>query len=315
MEIDTTGGAIEQHLKKLHTRREEGEKKVPPAPSRGSRGETVEASHKATARCNKKQRRSTDVRESEEEWVESKVPARRTRRLPQPRYVENPDFEYEDESDSSGSEIVATGASFLQLPNDKRPGSPRSPSSQAPSTPMKIVSYKCPKNFLAGLSDKKPDSRAFSTSPHQKAILKEEPRMEIEPAVKSEQMTPDCVLYGAFPSLPVSNPTPTTIPRSFQPILSNNVKTNHGLTTDISVHNTQPENRGTLYIPTGNTALDLPPIGDMITDPFAFNECLPPLQGFEMDQSFLADQGYQDMLGEYFIPPDETDWYSGQFRQ
>ncbi|KAL4790425.1 hypothetical protein BDV19DRAFT_394092 [Aspergillus venezuelensis] len=316
MGIDTTGGAIEQHLKKLHTRRVEGEKRVPPAPSRGS-GETVEGPQKATVRCNKKQRRSTDARESDEEWIETRVPARRTRRLPQPRYVENPDVEYEDESDSSGSEIVATGASFLQLPNDKRPGSSRPPSSQAPSTPIKIVSYKCPKNFLAGLSDKKPDSRAFSASPRQKPILKKEPRMKIEPDVKSEQMTPDRVVYDAYPSVPVPNPTPTTIPQSFQPIPLKDVKTDHGLTTHISEHSRPqpPESGGSLYIPTGNTALDLPPIGDMFTDPYAFNDSLPPLQGFGMDQSFLADQGYQDMLGEYFIPPDETGWYGGHFGQ
>ncbi|KAL4958537.1 hypothetical protein BDW69DRAFT_179539 [Aspergillus filifer] len=317
MGIDTTGGAIEQHLKKLHTRRVAGEKRVPPAPSRGSGGETVEAPQKATATCNKKQRQSTDARESDEEWVESKVPTRRTRRHPQPRYVENPDAEYDDESDNNGSEIVATGASSLKLPNYKPQRSSRSTSSQTPSTPIKIVSYKCPKNFLAGLNDNKPDSRAFSASPHQKTILKEEPRMEIEPAVKSEQMTPDRIDYGAFLSLSVSNPTPTTIPQSFQPIPFNDVKTEHGLTTDISAHSRPqpPENGGTLYIPTGNTALDLPPIGDILTDPFAFNDSLPPLQGFEMDQSFLADQGYQDMLGEYFIPPDETGWYSGQFEQ
>ncbi|KAL4944558.1 hypothetical protein BDV06DRAFT_84485 [Aspergillus oleicola] len=317
MGIDTTGSAIEQHLKKLHTRRIEAKKKVPPAPSRGSGSDHAEAPQKATTRDNRKPLQVNNVEDSDEEWVEHRVPARRKRKLPQPRYVEDPEIKYEDESNSSASEVVATGATFLQLPNDRHQEAPRSSSSQTPSTQTRIMPYRCAKKFLASLEDENPGQRISSTPPGQTPGLNEEPVVKLEPVVKPEPMTPNRAVYDALPRASVFDPMPSSKEPNVQPSFVCTVSPEHGPNANVSAITTsQPSTDGGLmYIPTGNPAIDLPRIGDIFTDPLSFNGSLPPLQGFDMGQSFLTDQGFEDMLGEYFIPADNAGYYGSLFGQ
>ncbi|KAL4924486.1 uncharacterized protein BDV17DRAFT_274426 [Aspergillus undulatus] len=327
MGVKATGGAIEQHLKKLHTRRVQAKKPVPPAPTRGSGGET-ETPQKASGGGSKKPR-INDSPSSDEEWVEGKVLTRRRaglkRKLPQPRYTEIPDvdYEYEFESYSSDSEMVASGAAFLELPNDKHQEasrSSRSSRSRTPSTPTKMISYKCPKDFLAGLNSKTHGNSSGSRNiTNQGSALKLELPSETKPVVKVERLQPAIkpepvelsrAVYGSLPQ------ESSSLPMDYNN-QSNLVGTaallDRAPTVGFPAHTQPPLQGGTMYIPTGNPATDLPPIGDIFSsDSITSNDSLPPLQGFEMDQSFVADQGFQDMLEEYFIPPGDADWYSGQ---
>ncbi|KAL4917164.1 hypothetical protein BDW62DRAFT_201981 [Aspergillus aurantiobrunneus] len=308
---NTTEGAIVQHLSKLRLRRIQAKKEVPPPLKRGSNSGPAGSMEAPICRSPKRKTQVNNWDSSDEEWRETRAstrhkPGAKRKRL-RSRYVETPDVDFEGDSDGSAGELVATGANFLELPNDKQQEAPHSPTPSTPPAMSKLVSYKCPKHFLAGLGKNNSNGDVSEAAPAEKLIPEQEPILKPEPVVKPEQTTPDRVLYEAFPNETFANPT--IIPTGY------NIPFNH---TGI-VHNSFPPHttfqssgEGTMYIPTSDPGTGLPPIGDIFSDPFTFNDSLPPLQGLQLDQIFLPDQGFQDMLGDYFIHPEESDWYNGQ---
>ncbi|KAL5003353.1 hypothetical protein BDV10DRAFT_154807 [Aspergillus recurvatus] len=69
----------------------------------------------------------------------------------------------------------------------------------------------------------------------------------------------------------------------------------NGIDAHITVQ--PPEQAATKYIPAGDTAMDLPSIGNVLSDPFPENDILSPFYGLLYGQG----QERQGALGEYLI--------------
>ncbi|OJJ01390.1 hypothetical protein ASPVEDRAFT_150216 [Aspergillus versicolor CBS 583.65] len=314
----TTEGAITQHLAKLRIRRIQANKQVPPPLRRGS----VIGNSKLLGVSNTKPPKANGQVDnddsSDEEWVENRSLSRRRastkRKKPRMNYAELQDAGYEEESDDSGEELVAPGADFLELPNDKQQEAARTPIHTS-----KLVSYKCPKSFLAGL-DKMPKEESFQAALPRTPTLKPEPALKREAAVKPEPATPSRGVYETFPN--EAFVSQANLPTGFSSPISNAGPAHSGFAAhaDFPLHVPAAQtsvDANTMYIPTGNLALDLPPIGDIYSDPFVSEpftmaSSFPSLQGYQQEQPLFPNHGFQEMLGEYLMQPEESEWYCGQ---
>ncbi|KAL4867448.1 hypothetical protein BDV12DRAFT_209911 [Aspergillus spectabilis] len=297
---DTTEGAIVQHLAKLRSRRLQAGKSVPPPLKRGLAAGSSKSFDMPSNRRQKGSRDQAgyvaDTDTSDEEWVERRTSKRRKPRTktksPPTYYKQTLDVEYK-ESDSDG-ELLAPGAKFLELPKNNRHVAP-SPSTQPVS---KIVSYKCPKHFLASLDSKTSYGDTYHTASIETPVPKPEPtRMNDS-------------FYGSFTSEPVTEPTTISMPaedlRFFQ---DSAVHTSLVERTNLSP--LVGEGEDVKYIPTGHPATDLPMIGldysqtgqDMFSSQYPFDQgSFESLQGFEPTADFQMDQfSYQGMLEEAML--------------
>lgn len=324
--LRTSEGAIVQHLAKLRQRREQSNKEVPLPLKRGFSGGSGKCSRNAKQSFGKN--RSGNQEPLEEEWDKQKASKRQTpgsnRKKLRPRNEVPLDDEYVNESSESDWDMLAPTAKFLELPNDRQQKR-RSP---VPQTPSKIVSYKCPKVFLEQLERSSPSgglSEAIQTkTPDQHmSVIKQESKSESEPDMKPgpsgsesiDQSPPNQSIWSTLPEDPFVDSTTLSagldIPFGhIDPMGTElNAHTVAGFPPQsISQASVEPE---TTYIPTGNPATDLPPIGEIFSNSAAFNDSLPPLQSFRVDHSFAPEPGFQDMLGEYFVLPDDQTLYSG----
>ncbi|KAI9370897.1 hypothetical protein BJX61DRAFT_544207 [Aspergillus egyptiacus] len=129
----TTPGGIVQHLDKLRQRRLQARKPVPPPLKRAKNHRNQEGQD------------SDDT--SDEEWIGGRALARRKagpkRKMPRTKKIEVPDTDYKDESDDSNGELLAAGASFLSLPNDRVRGESSSTLAAEPAR-KKIVKFQGP---------------------------------------------------------------------------------------------------------------------------------------------------------------------------
>lgn len=316
----TTEGAITQHLAKLRVRRIQADKEVPPPLKRGS----VVSNSNLLKISNTKTRKGNGQVDNDdsldEEWVENRSLSRRRastkRKMPRVNYAELQDAGYEKDSDDSSEELVASGANFLELPNDKQQEATRTPT---PPSTSKIVSYKCPKTFLAGLG-KTPKEGAFKATLPKTPTLKPESALKQEAAVKPEPTTPSRGVYDTFPNDVFVNQT--NLPMGISSPFSNDGPTHSGFAAhvDFPIHVPAAQSSvdaNTMYIPTGNPAIDLPPIGDIYSDPFVSEPftmagSFPSLQGYQQEQPLFPNHGFQEMLGEYLIQPEESEWYCAQ---
>ncbi|KAL4785479.1 hypothetical protein BJX76DRAFT_346983 [Aspergillus varians] len=309
-------GAIVQHLAKIRTRRVEADEEVPPPLKRGVGSGYTKASETRSGRGRKDDGKFNESEGSDKDWVENRASTRRRagpeRKRPRTRYNELSDIDAEGETDDSAGELVASGAKFLELPNDKQQEASRSPT---PAIASKLVSYKCPKPFLAQLEEVSPKvnisevtKRSISTP---EPILKAELVTKREPAVKLESATPSYSYQKAFPDETFTNPA--TIPTGYSVTFddTSGVHTGFAAHADFSTCTSFQSSAegGTMYMPTGCPATDLSPMGGALSDPFSFDNSLLQLQAFEPDQNLAPDPGFQDMLGEYLIPLEDLGWH------
>lgn len=314
-----TEGAITQHLAKLRVRRIQANKEIPPPLKRGSIVGNSKFPEISSTKPFKGNGQVSNGDSSDEEWVEDRSLARRRasmkRKKPPVNYAELQDADYEEDSDDSGEELVATGANFLELPNDKQQEAARTP------VPSKLVSYKCPKSFLAGLGKTSKEEDFKATLPRT-PTLKPESALKREAAVKPEPATPSRGVSETFPNEAFVSQTSLNLPTGFSSPFSNAGPAHNGFAAhaDFPLHVPAAQSSvdaNAMYIPTGNPALDLPPIGDVYSDPFVsepFNMAgsFPSLQGYQQEQPLFPNHGFQEMLGEYLIQPEEAEWYCGQ---
>ncbi|RDW90574.1 uncharacterized protein DSM5745_02349 [Aspergillus mulundensis] len=325
-------GAIVQHLAKIRARRIEANKEVPPALRRGSCGSYAKTARTTTATSYKKSTRLDEASySSDEEWLEHRASAQRKagekRKRTRAQYREDPYTECGEFSDDDDSEIVAAGASFLELPNDRHTERPQSPT---PHPPSKIVTYKCPKPFLIGLAKgivsraSTPQKPTLAPELYLEGQLKKEPmeekpdtekrsvRME-ESFEKHEPFESD----GGFQDGSIAStalfPTPSDYSHDFAATTDNG---NHApliqLGSDANATFPPRMQEEGEYIHTGNKDMDLFPgrnwdaflNGWEILNAFPDHDILTPHQGVQYGQ----DQGFQDTLGDYPSTQDDPMW-------
>ncbi|KAL5343816.1 hypothetical protein BJX70DRAFT_505 [Aspergillus crustosus] len=312
---DTTEGAIVQHLAKLRARRIQARKAVPPPLKRGSVAAPSKGSDVPDTRRQQGSRGqpSTVDDTSDEEWVERRTSKRRNPRSKIKRrkayYTPVPDQDLE-ESDGDG-ELLAPGAKFLDLPNDGH-----TVPSPSPQPIRKMVSYKCPKHFLANLENKASYGNVHHTPP-----------MEMS-APKTELPTMDGGCYESFTNEAMLNPSAITMPAQ-DPRFFHKSAIHSGFAEHAIPSPPIGDQQDLKYIPTGHPDIDLPSIGlhysqpeqDMFLAQYHFNQDhsgdhqgFQPALRFQMDHLQL-NQAYhstveEPMLNERPLHFNESGWFA-----
>jgi hypothetical protein len=221
----------------------------------------------------------------------------------------------EFEETDSDEELLAPGAKFLELPNENQHKAP----SPSPQLASKIVSYKCPKHFLASLDSNAPFGDAYRTAPIGAPVPEPEPTTMNDGLYES---------YGSFTSEAVTEPTTISMPagdlRFFQDSAAHTSLAEHAILSPMV------EGEDVKYTPTSQPATDLPMIGldypqtgqDMFPSQYPFDQGsfeslqeFQPTAGFQMDQFSQLDQSYQGlleeaMLDEHNIHFTDQNWYA-----
>ncbi|KAL4807297.1 hypothetical protein BDV18DRAFT_159517 [Aspergillus unguis] len=313
MGYSTTDGAIIQHLSKIRVRRQEKNKQVPAPLKRGFAGGSTKSSRRTKATGPKSHASSAST--SDEEQIGHRVSTRSNAKAAKKstRVGNKPmsDEDYLDECDTSDEDLVSN-ASFLDFPNARRGKAPKySPA----RTPKKIITYKCPKPFLEGLEKEEANGHPYVTAQTGTHAMPDS-MMEFEPVSESGpamalQLNAEPVYQSPL------NPTGWAIipDDPFVESRSMLAEYNIGLGQTGPGQNMFPHpllqpqaEMETTYIPTGNASIDLPPIDEIFSSSVAFDDSLPPLQGFQLDQTFIPEQGFQEMLEEDYNLNDLA-WY------